>query len=123
MRALIVESTQELARIWQRHLERAGIETRLATGQTDAVAHLADTPFDILILDLFLAEGSAFAIADYANYKQPDARVISVTNTSFFSDGSIFQHLPNACAFVQSDAPPDDLLAMVEHYGRPRPET
>ncbi|UYV37948.1 VpsR-related response regulator [Rhodobacteraceae bacterium D3-12] len=118
MRALIVESATELAQLWQRHLERAGIETRLATGQTDAVAHLQQTTFDILILDLVLTEGSAIAIADFANYKQPHARVISVTNTSFFSDGSIFQHLPNACAFVQSDAPPDDLLAMVEHYGR-----
>lgn len=118
MKALIVESAPDLAVLWKRHLERHGIETCVASGQAEAVAHLQETAFEILILDLVLEEGSAIAIADYANYRQPDARVIFVTNTSFFSDGSIFRHSPNACAFVQSDAPPDDLLAMVEHYGR-----
>lgn len=121
MKALIVESAAELAHLWQRHLERHGIETRLAHGQAEAVEHLQQTEFEILILDLVLSEGSAIAIADFANYRQPNARVIFVTNTSFFSDGSIFQHSPNACAFVQSDSPPDDLLAMVEHYGRVAP--
>jgi len=42
-----------------------------------------------------------------------------VTNTSFFSDGSIFQVSNNACAYVQSETPPEDLAAMVEHYARP----
>jgi len=64
-----------------------------------------------------LENGSALAVADYANYRQPDARVIFVTNTSFFSDGSIFAHSANARAFVPSGTPPEDLAAMVEHYG------
>ena len=87
------------------------------TGQTGAIAHLnVDSP-EIIILDLVLNEGSALAVADYASYRQPDTRVIFVTNTSFFSDGSIFSHAPNACAFVQSATPPEDLAAIVEHYG------
>jgi hypothetical protein len=40
-----------------------------------------------------------------------------VTNTSFFSDGSIFAFASNACAFVRRGTPPEDLAAMVEHYG------
>ncbi|PWE32426.1 hypothetical protein DDZ14_10200 [Maritimibacter sp. 55A14] len=119
MRVLIVESNTTLGRIWQRHLERQGAEVELANTQSDAIAAIRDRPMNIIILDLVLADGSAFAVADFASYRRPDTKVIFVTNTSFFSDGSIFRHIPNACAFVQAELPPDDLCAMVEHYGSP----
>ncbi len=117
MRVLIVESENGLAKIWQRHLQRLGMHVSRARGQTDAIGFLSTEDTDIIIMNLMLAEGSAFAVADYASYRLPDARVIFVTNTSFFSDGSIFTYAPNACAFVQSATPPEDLAAMVEHYG------
>lgn len=120
MRALIVESSRDLSLLWKKHLERQGIDTHLAHGQSDAVSLLQQTDFEILVIDLVIEEGSALAIADFASYRQPKARVIFVTNTSFFSDGSIFAHSSNACALVQADAPPEDLAAMVEHFGTPR---
>jgi hypothetical protein len=43
--------------------------------------------------------------------------VIFVTDTTFFSDGSIFAITPNARALVRTSAPPEDIAAMVEHYG------
>ena len=120
MKALIVESRRDLGLLWKKHLDRQGIECRLALGQREAVELLQTIDFEILVVDIVLEEGSALAVADFASYRQPQARVIFVTNTSFFSDGSIFQHSPNACAFVQSDSPPEDLAAMVEHFGTPR---
>lgn len=116
MNVLIVESNPELGALWQRHLERQGAEVSLVHSQEAAILALYGTDFDIIVLDLVLTEGSALAVADFASYRRPDARVIFVTNTSFFSDGSIFAHSPNACAYVQSETPPEDLAAMVEHY-------
>jgi DNA-binding NtrC family response regulator len=116
-RVLIVESVPELANVWQRHLERHCMVVAHAYGQQDAIAHLSEHETDIIIQDLVINEGAALAIADYANYRQPAARVIFVTNTTFFSDGSIFAHSANARAFVQSSTPPEDLAAMVAHYG------
>lgn len=117
MKVLIVESENGLANIWQRHLQRMGMDVARACGQQDAIEHLSTKETDVIIMDIMLAEGSALAVADYASYRLPDAQVIFVTNTSFFSDGSIFSFAPNACAFVQSATPPEDLAAMVEHYG------
>lgn len=117
MHALIVESSHELGRLWQRHLVRQGIETDLAHSESAAAQLLMAHQFDVLIIDLVLTQGSALAIADLAGFRQPDARVIFVTNSSFFSDGSIFQHSPNACAFVPADTPPEDLVAMAQHFG------
>jgi len=88
----------------------------LVESQEAAILALHAVDYDIIVLDLVIDDGSALAVADFASYRRPNARVIFVTNTSFFSDGSIFAHSPNACAFVQSGTPPEDLAAMVEHY-------
>lgn len=118
MRVLIVESDPDLGGLWKRHLERQDASVCLVSSQPEAIDALQCDDFDIIVLDLVLHEGSALAVADFASYRRPEARVIFVTNTSFFSDGSIFSHSPNACAFVQSRTPPEDLVAMVEHYGK-----
>ena len=116
MEVLIVESQPDLGNLWKSCLERRGLNVTLATSQTQAFAALSAQSFEMIILDLILADGQALAIADYASYRRPEARIIFVTNTSFFSDGSIFQLSSNACAFVQSATPPEDLATMVQHY-------
>ncbi|WP_299689541.1 response regulator [uncultured Tateyamaria sp.] len=116
MNVLIVESRPELGAIWSRHLQRMGMNVHQVTDQSAAVDHLDTHAPDIILLDLVLEEGSALAVADFASYRHPDARVIFVTDTSFFSDGSIFAHAANACAFLPAGTRPEDLAAMVEHY-------
>jgi DNA-binding response OmpR family regulator len=116
MNVLIVESQANLGNLWKAHLLRSGADVRLATTQEAACAYIVDQSPDVIILDLVLSEGSALAVSDYASYKAPNARIIFVTDTSFFSDGSIFNLASNACAFIQSTTPPEDVAAMVEHY-------
>lgn len=118
MRTLIVQSNYELGQVWARHLVRLGADVQhVVTGQ-EALDTIQDNHFDVIVLDLILTEGSALTIADYANYTCPDANVIFVTNTTFFSDGSIFAHSSNARAFVESATPPKDLAEIVHHYGQ-----
>jgi len=117
MRVLIVESDANLGWLWQRHLERRGFLVECARTQDEAAESIAEGEPDIIILDLVLSEGSALAVADYASYRRPEARVIFVTSASFFSDGSIFALAPNACAFLSKGTAPDDIASVVEHYG------
>ena len=100
MNVLIVESKRHLAELWRRALERLGAHVDIASSQDQAADMAAAETYHIVMLDLILDEGSAFAVADFMNYRQPDAQVIFVTNTSFFSDGSIFQLFSNAYAYV-----------------------
>lgn len=116
-RVLIVESEPDLARIWQGHLHRHGCEVVVVHDQDAACAALCERKFGVIVLDLILPGGAALAVSDFASYRQPEARVVFVTNSNFFSDGSIFNHAPNACALLRTDGPPDDLAAIVEHYG------
>ncbi len=121
MRVLIVQSNADLGQIWRRHLERLhAIVTVVLTGAQALSLIEADT-FDVIVLDLVLEEGSALTVADFAQFRQPDANVVFVTDTTFFSDGSIFNHSANARAFIQTATPPQDLAAIVHYYGSPSP--
>lgn len=115
---LLVGNTPNLTLIWARHLERLGNEVTVTMSQAEAVGFLRSTPAEVIVLDLMLEDGSAIAVADYASYRWPDARIVFVTSTAFFSDGSIFNHIPNAAAMVKDETPPADLAAIVEYHGR-----
>ena len=118
MRIIIVQSNYDLVQVWTRHVERLGASVRhVQTGQA-ALALLEVEHFGAIVLDLVLFEGSALTVADFAQFSQPAANVVFVTDTTFFSDGSIFALCANARAFVETATPPDDLAAIVHHYAQ-----
>ena len=117
MNCLIVESNPALGQLWRRHLERLEVSVTVASTADRALSLIQVQQFDVIVLDLVLSEGGALAVADLAQFRQPEANVVFVTDTTFFSDVSIFQHSANARAFIESATPPDDLAAIVHHYG------
>lgn len=117
MHCLIVESSEKLGQLWRRHLERLRIAVIFAKTTEHALNLIQTRSFDVIVLDLVLPDGSALAVADFAQFRQPDANVVFVTDTTFFSDGSIFRHSANARAFIQSTTAPDDLAQIVHHFG------
>lgn len=121
MRALIVESDKQRGLDWQHYLRGLDVDTTLATSGSQALTLIETRVFDVIVLNLVLAEGGALAVADLAFFRQPDANVVFVTDTTFFSDGSIFRHSANARAFIEARTPPEDVAAIVHHYGSKRP--
>ncbi len=118
MKILIAESNPELGAIWAGHLERQGREVTLCTCHEVATQTLAKTDFDMIILNMALGEAEALSVADYAAYRHPETKVIFVTSSTFFSDGSIFALCRNACACLSENTPPKDLAALVEYHLR-----
>ncbi len=117
MRVLIVQSNADLGQLWARHLERMGCDVSLVQTGDAAVDVIETQTLNVIVLDLVLVDGNALSVANCANFNQPNANVVFVTDTTFFSDGSIFAHCANARAFVETATPPDDLAAIVHHYG------
>lgn len=115
---LIVGSKPCLSSIWAAHLRRQGQNTMVLETQDEAVSYLRTASADVIVLDLMLEDGSAFAIADFASYRRPEAKIVFVTRSSFFSDGSLFTHIPNTAAVLQEQTPPTDLAAIVAYHGR-----
>lgn len=117
MQVLIVEHNRDLARIWAGFLGRQGMVCALAGGPAEAYAALRAQAFDALVLDMELPEGEAIAVADFATYRNPEIPIIAVTARGFFSDGAIFELIPNARGLLRSPLRPEDMAALVEHYG------
>ena len=115
---LIVASNPTLSVIWAKFLERQGHKVTLVHSQDAAVAYMTEHPVNVIVLDIMLSDGAAIAVADYASYRRPDAAIVFVTRSTFFSDGSVFDHFPNAAAFVEERTPPGDLAAIVAYHGR-----
>ncbi len=115
---LIVEAQESLGKLWQNFLKRQGFEVALAVSQKDAIDSLRFDQWDVLVIDLMLPNSSVLAISDFASYKNPDISIIVVSASSFFSDGSIFELLPNARGFMNQPIEPDDLAAVVDHCTR-----
>ncbi|MEE9454522.1 MAG: response regulator [Paracoccaceae bacterium] len=116
MRILLVQHNKGLSEMWSLFLRKQGLEVVQAFTQSEAVEQLMFDSFDALILDIVLPDGGAIAISDYATYRQPDVPIIAVTSSSFFSDGSIFELMPNAKSLMRTPLRPDDLVAVLEHY-------
>ena len=115
MKVLIVEHNEDLGRIWARFLERQGLDVELAGSQKDAIQKMRFSDYDALVLEIVLPDGGAIAISDYATYRFPNIPIITVTSGSFFSDGSIFDLMPNARGIMRTPFRVDDLAALLEH--------
>ncbi|QDL93042.1 response regulator [Paroceanicella profunda] len=118
MNVLIVEHNADLGRIWARLLERCGFTVDLAVSQAEAVKLLRFTSYDVLVLQLVMPDGGAIAISDFATYRNPDVGIIAVSGERFFSDGSIFDIMPNVRSMLTTPFRPSDLEALVEHVMR-----
>lgn len=116
MRALIVQRNKDLGGVWQRHLKRLEVDVTLVQDTATALSQITEERFDVVVLDLVPAEGHALVVADLIRFRQPLANVVFVTDTTFFSDGSIFHYAANARALVKTATPPQDLAAIVHHY-------
>ena len=121
MLVLIVEPDGARAARWASHIEALGARTARAATRAAAIAALREHDVALVVLDLGLAGDGAFAVADFASYARPDARVLFVSSSDMLTDGSVFRYASNACGFVGVDSPPADIAALaVHHAGRVR---
>lgn len=116
MRVLIAEETENLGSLWAQHLLRAGLEVDLETTQEGVVKALQLNSFDALVMNLEFSDSTILGITDLATYRNPEIAIVLVSNGSFFSDGSIFDLIPNARGCFNLGMDPNDLTEIVKHY-------
>ena len=115
MKILIVQHNGELAAIWAGFLGRQSMACVLAGTASASRAALRRQAFDAVVLDMELPE--AISVADFATYRNPEMPIIAVTAETFFSDGAIFELIPNARGLLRTPLRLEDMAALVEHYG------
>jgi two-component system response regulator PilR (NtrC family) len=80
-RVLVVDDEQSLRRMMEVMLQRAGHEVTLATGVATAreIIDGAAAPFDVVITDLVMPDGSGLDVLDHARARSSETQVIVVT--------------------------------------------
>jgi CheY-like chemotaxis protein len=89
----------------------------VASSEAEAHQALRHDSFEAVVLDMEMPGGGALAVADFATYRDPDIPIIAVTARGFFSDSAIFELIPNARGLLRTPLRPEDMAALVEHYG------
>lgn len=117
MKTLIIERNADLGLIWRRFLERQGVVCEHVCDEAAAYAALRAGGFDALVLDLEMQGGAAFRISDFASYRNPEIAIITVSANTFFSDGAVFELIPNARGMLRQPLRLEDMAALVQHYG------
>lgn len=122
MQILVLQENADLGSIWSAFLERRGLTPRLATNAEKAMGFLSRRPYDVLVFDPAVQTG-ALALADFATFRNPDVKILAVTASSFFSDGTLFDLIPNARGVLRQPVRPEDLAAYLEHFKERKSET
>ncbi|MCM1543876.1 MAG: response regulator transcription factor [Ruminococcus sp.] len=78
IKILLVEDDMSIVRSLSEILSKEGISVDYATGQTSALEKISETCYDLLLLDIFLADGNGFAVCSAAKSKA-DTPVIFLT--------------------------------------------
>jgi len=112
---LVVQDNQDLGKIWCRFLQRQGLDAVLVTTQEAAIAALSREDFDAMVIEPALPDGGGIPVSDFATYRNPEITILAVTRSSFFSDGSIFEMIPNARGLLRTPVRPSDLVAYLEY--------
>ena len=116
MDVLIVQTRPCLSALWRKHLEKVDAVVAEASTQYEANSYLMELRFDAIIMDLLLENGSALVIAEMAGFHQPEAKLILMTRSSAFCDGSIYFHFSNVCGLLPVGTSPGDIAALVAHH-------
>ncbi|MEM8788345.1 MAG: hypothetical protein AAGE76_08780 [Pseudomonadota bacterium] len=88
----------------------------LATSPEDALRALALDRYDALVLDPAMEDGGGLPVADFASFRNPDIAILAITRSAFFSEGALFDLIPNARGVLREPVRPDDLAAYMEHF-------
>ncbi|KIT16437.1 hypothetical protein [Jannaschia aquimarina] len=87
--------------------------------QAGAVAILQQMPVAVIVINVEMRAGSPLAVADYANYRRPQARVLwEMSRSGEFADGSIFAHSANTAGAITLRMQAEDVHAVVSHHVR-----
>lgn len=85
---LLVEDDTDIAEIIIRTLTLKGNEVLLAVDGVDAVEHLAETHYDLVISDLFMPRKDGIEVVREVRRAQPGVPVVLITGgTDFFPSG------------------------------------
>ncbi|SLN55267.1 osmolarity response regulator [Aquimixticola soesokkakensis] len=115
MQALIVEDDPNLRFMWEETLEGEGFEVLSVDSCRLAMQALLRRPFDLVVLDLFVADGNTIALSDWVKIRTPATKMIMLTGSDVFLNNEHFETASSPDWFLRKPVQAKDLAAMANY--------
>jgi DNA-binding NtrC family response regulator len=121
LKLLFVDDEEELVSALVERLELRGIDAIGVTSGDEALEHLREEPFDVVIVDVKMPGTGGLEVLRTISRRHPDVKVILMTGHGSAEDSEIGRRL-GAVAYLQKPVELDDLLTTIEQAASPRGE-
>jgi len=113
LRLLFVDDEEELVSAVIERLELRGIEGVGATSGGEALHHLREGSFDVVVLDIKMPGIGGLEVLRTINRRHPEVKVILMTGHGSAEDNEIGRRL-GAIAYLEKPVDLEDLLTIVD---------
>ena len=118
LRLLFVDAEEELVSAVVERLELRGIDGVGATSGDEALYHLREGSFDVVILDIKMPGIGGLEVLRTINRRHPEVKVILMTGHGSAKDNEIGRRL-GAIAYLEKPVDLEDLLMTVDQAMNP----
>lgn len=115
MKVLIVEDDPILSEIWDDVLSEADFDVVSRSTSASALVEVLKTSFDLVVLDLFVRDGSTIALANTIALRQPDTSIMLVTGSGVFPRGEHKDLAAGIDWILRKPIRPSELQAMARY--------
>lgn len=121
LRLMFVDDEEELVSALVERLELRGIDAMGVTSGDEALQHLREEHFDVVVIDVKMPGIGGLEVLRTISRRHPDVKVILMTGHGSAEDSEIGHRL-GAVAYLQKPVELEDLLATIEQAGNSRNE-
>ncbi len=121
LRLMFVDDEEELVSALVERLELRGIDAMGVTSGDEALQHLREEHFDVVVIDVKMPGIGGLEVLRTISRRHPDVKVILMTGHGSAEDSEIGHRL-GAVAYLQKPVELEDLLATIEQAGSSRNE-
>lgn len=113
LRLMFVDDEEELVSALVERLELRGIDAIGVTSGDEALEHLREESFDVVIIDVKMPGIGGLEVLRTVSRRYPDVKVILMTGHGSAEDSEIGRRL-GAVAYLQKPVDLEDLLATIQ---------
>ncbi len=113
-RILVVDDEPQIRELLSVYLSRQGFQVIAAASSEETLAALDQTPVDMVVLDIGLADEDGLKLLEAIKKGRPHLRVVMLTGMGFVEDLLQEAHQKGADGYVSKIVPLDELLMAIK---------
>ena len=113
-RILVVDDEPQIREMLSLYFGKHGFDVATAGNSAETLQKVNESPFDVVVLDIGLAEEDGLTLLEKLKSAHPELRVIMLTGMGFVEDLLQEAQQKGADGYVSKVLPLDELLASVQ---------